>query len=111
VTSGLKEEQREPLESKHHENRATREKGETNRRRHKHSLRKRNGGTPVGCSGRIALSREQCSVYTRCWVTTSKQTTKHPLLRNKLLISTHTQPLLGKASANKQIPTKTIAVQ
>jgi hypothetical protein len=59
----LKREPREQLESNHSENRATGNKGETDHRRHKHCPRKRrNGGTPVGHSGRMALRREKCGV-------------------------------------------------
>jgi hypothetical protein len=37
-----------------------------------------------------------CSVFSRCWVATSKQTTKqHSLLGNRFLISKYTRPLFG----------------
>jgi hypothetical protein len=55
-------EQREKLESNHRENRATGKEGESDHRRHKHSSWKRNGSTPVGYSGRIALRREHCGI-------------------------------------------------
>jgi hypothetical protein len=44
--AALRREQRKQLESNHRENRATERKGETDRRRHEYSLRKRKyGGT------------------------------------------------------------------
>jgi hypothetical protein len=58
--AALRKEQREQLESNHRENRATGKEVEADHIRHKHSPRKRrNGGTPVGCSGRITLRRER----------------------------------------------------
>ncbi|PNF39343.1 hypothetical protein B7P43_G01510 [Cryptotermes secundus] len=50
---------REQLESNYCENRPTGKAVEANHRRYKHSLRKRNGDTPVGYSGRIAVKGEQ----------------------------------------------------
>jgi hypothetical protein len=57
--AALRRMQREQLESNHRESRATRKESEADHRSHKHSPRKRNGGTPVGYSGRTALRREQ----------------------------------------------------
>jgi hypothetical protein len=47
----------------------------------------------------------------RYWVTTSKQTKKHPLLGNGREISNILEPLQGNAFANKHIPMETLAVQ
>jgi hypothetical protein len=44
--SSLKGEQRDQLETNHRENRATGKKYETEKRRHKHSPRKRRNGAP-----------------------------------------------------------------
>jgi hypothetical protein len=53
----------EMLESNDLENRVRGKKGETDHRLNKYSPRKRrNGDTPVGYSGQIALMREQYSV-------------------------------------------------
>jgi hypothetical protein len=53
-----------------------------------------------------------CSVQTRYWVMTSKQTMKQLLLLgNRFLISKYTKPLLSNAFANKHVPTETIGVQ
>jgi hypothetical protein len=61
--AALRREQREQLESNHRENRATGKEGETDHRHHKHSpLKRRNDGTPVGYSGRVALRREKCNM-------------------------------------------------
>jgi hypothetical protein len=49
--AALWREQQEHLESNHRQNRATGNEGEVAQSRHKHSPRKRNGGTPVGYSG------------------------------------------------------------
>jgi hypothetical protein len=54
--------------------------------------------TGLGVDGRIIL--KYCSMHTRCWVTTSKQTRRqHSLLGNRFLINKYTQPLLGNAVA------------
>jgi hypothetical protein len=55
--AALRGEQQEQLESNHRKNQATVKEVETDHRCHKHSPRKRNGGMPVGHSGRIALWR------------------------------------------------------
>jgi hypothetical protein len=53
------------LESKHREKPSQVNEGET-----KHSpRRKRNGGMPLGHWGRIALKREQYSMYSCCYAT------------------------------------------
>jgi hypothetical protein len=63
--AALRREQQDQFENNHHENRATGEKGETDHRRHKHGpWTRRNGGTPVGYSGQIALRRKQCGIQT-----------------------------------------------
>jgi hypothetical protein len=63
---------------------------------------------PLGRSIQV----KYCSVLTRYWVTTSKQTTKqHSLVDNWFLISKHTLPLQGNAFANKHVTTETIGVQ
>jgi hypothetical protein len=81
------------------------EKSETDHRRHEHSPRKRrNGGTPVGYSGQIALRMKQCSVYSRCWVAASRRATKqYSLLGNRFLINKYTRPLLGNTFVNKHV--------
>jgi hypothetical protein len=49
------------------------EEGETKYRCHKRSpQRRRNGGTPVGHLGQIALRSEQCSAYSYCYGTTAR---------------------------------------
>jgi hypothetical protein len=63
---------------------------------------------PLGRSIQV----KYCCMWTRYWVTTSKQTMKqHLLLANRFLISKYTQPLLGNAFTNKHVPTETIGVQ
>jgi hypothetical protein len=62
LTSSLTERAAEAVGSNHRKNRATGKEGETDHRRHKHSPRKRNGGTPVDYSGQMALRREQCAM-------------------------------------------------
>jgi hypothetical protein len=48
-------------------------------------------------------------VYSRYWVTTSKQTTKeHPLLGSDDEISKYIGALLGNAFANKHVPIEAI---
>jgi hypothetical protein len=70
--AALRREQREQLESNQHEKRATGKEGEADHKGHKYSPRKRrNGGTPVGNSGRIVL-REQRGRKTRSWATTAR---------------------------------------
>jgi hypothetical protein len=65
--AALRREQREELEGDHHEIRATGKEGEFDHRHYKHSPRnRRNGGTSVGYSGRIALRKEQRGMQTRC---------------------------------------------
>jgi hypothetical protein len=62
---------REQLESKHCEKPSHRKEGETNHGCCQHSLwKRRNGGTTAGHSGRIALRRDQCDVYTCCLAAT-----------------------------------------
>jgi hypothetical protein len=57
-------------------------------------------------------SRRCCSIQSRYWVTTWKQTTKqHSRLDNRFLISKYMQPWLDNAFANRHGPTETIAVQ
>jgi hypothetical protein len=72
-------EQGEELETNHGGNRAMGKEGETNHRCHKHSPRKRrNGGMPVGYSGRINLMEGAM------WHV-------DPLLGNDRKISSHTK--------------------
>jgi hypothetical protein len=59
----LRREQRERLESKHRGKPNHGKEGEIDHRCCKHSpRRRRNGGTPVGHPGRIAVRREQCDM-------------------------------------------------
>jgi hypothetical protein len=59
-TKALRNKQREQLGSNHLENRATGTQVEADHMRHKHSPEKRrNGGTPVGYSGRASLRTDQ----------------------------------------------------
>jgi hypothetical protein len=53
-----------------------------------------------------------CSVQSRCWVATSKQTIKqYSLLGNRFLISKYRLPLLGNAFVNKYEPMEIIEQQ
>jgi hypothetical protein len=64
----LRRKQRERLESKHHGKPSHREEGEIEHIRRKAVLgKRRNGGTPVGYSERIALKREPCNEYNRSY--------------------------------------------
>jgi hypothetical protein len=60
--AALRREQREPLESKHRAKPIHGDEGETKHRCRNRRTRKRNGGTPVGHSGRMTLRRKQCDM-------------------------------------------------
>jgi hypothetical protein len=62
-----------------------------------------------GCERSYCRILGYCSVWCRCWVVTSKQTTKqHLLLGNRFLISKYTRTLLGGAFADRHVPMKMI---
>jgi hypothetical protein len=65
----------------------------------------------TGRSQYNSTARTYCKVYTRYWLTTSKQTTQHSLPGNILLTIMYTQPLLGNAFANKHVSTEMTGVQ
>jgi hypothetical protein len=68
ATSGLKDGAAGAVGSKHREKPSHGKEGET-----KHSLWKRNGGTPIGHSGQIAYRGEKCSVWYRFYATIARR--------------------------------------
>jgi hypothetical protein len=70
-------------------------------------LSPRNG---PGISVHLAVVAQQglyTALYSRCCVTTSKQSTKQHSLLGNILISKHTRPLLGNALTVRHVPVET----